>query len=120
MLVHVKTPRIEIEIKGVVSDQLLTMLRNEFGENLDVSDDDTLVDPFETDWFKETKSQISPGNNLRIDRENAGLTQAELGKRIGSFSRQYISDLENCRKNVSLKVARKLADQFDRSIERYV
>lgn len=120
MLVHVKTPRTEIEIKGNVSDQLLNVLRNEFGKSLEVSDDDTLVDPFEADWFKDTKTQMTPGDYLKIDRENAEITQAELGNKLGAFSRQYVSDLENNRKNISLNVAKKLAELFDRSIERYI
>jgi DNA-binding XRE family transcriptional regulator len=120
MLVHVKTPRTEIEIKGEVSDRLMKALRNDFGNKIDISDDDMLIDPTESVWFKETKAQMTPGDLLKIDRENAGWSQTELGKKIGSFSRQYVSDLENGRKNISLKVAKQLANIFDRSVERYV
>jgi len=120
MLVHVKTPRTEIEIKGEVSDQLMKALRNDFGNEINISNDDMLIDPTRSAWFKETKAQMTPGDRLKIDRENAGWSQAELGKKIGSFSRQYVSDLENGRKNISLKVAKQLAIIFDRSIERYV
>lgn len=120
MLVHVKTPRTEIEIKGEVSDRLMKALRNDFGNNIDISDDDILIDPTESAWFKESKAQMTPGDLLKIDRENAGWSQTELGKKIGFFSRQYISDLENGRKNISLKVAKQLASIFNRSVERYV
>lgn len=120
MLVHVKTPRTEIEIKGEISDKLMKVLRNDFGENIDISDDDVLIDPTESSWFKETKAVMTPGDRLKIDRDNASWSQAELGKKIGSFSRQYISDLENSRKNISLKVAKKLAVLFDRSVGRYI
>ena len=120
MLVHVKTPHTEIEIKGEISDRLMKALKSDYGKNIEVSDNDILIDPTETAWFKETKTQMTPGDCLRIDRENAGWSQTELGSRISSFSRQYVSDLENGRKNISLKVAKKLADIFDRSVERYV
>jgi DNA-binding XRE family transcriptional regulator len=120
MLVHVKTSRTEIEIKGEISDRLMKALRNEYGNDIDISDDDMLIDPSESAWFKETKAQMSPGDHLKIDRENAGWSQAELGKKIGSFSRQYVSDMENGRKNISIKVAKKLAGIFDRSVERYI
>ena len=120
MLVHVKTPRTEINIKGEISGRLIKALRNDFGNDIDISDDDMLIDPTESAWFQEIKAQMSPGDHLKIDRENFGWSQAELGKRIGSFSRQYVSDLENGRKNISLKVAKKLAVIFDRSVERYI
>ncbi|WP_370446661.1 helix-turn-helix domain-containing protein [Oceanispirochaeta sp. M1] len=39
---------------------------------------------------------------------------------LGSFSRQYISDMEHGRKNISLPVAKKLAIYFNRSVNRYI
>jgi len=51
MLVHVKTPHTEIDIKGDVSEKILEVLRSEYGEMLEVQND-TYIDPFETDWFK--------------------------------------------------------------------
>ena len=37
---------------------------------------------FETDWYRDIKSRMTPGNNLRIYRENRGLTQAKLGEML--------------------------------------
>ena len=34
---------------------------------------------FETDWYRDIKSKMTPGDNLRIYRENRDLTQAKLG-----------------------------------------
>ena len=119
MLVHVKTPHTEIDIKGEVSEKLLKLLKSEYGENVDVSEEE-YIDPFKSDWYRETKSQMTPGDVLRIDRENADLTQQELGAKLGKFSRQYISDLEHGRKNISLQVAKKLAVIFRKPVERYI
>ena len=119
MLVHVKTPHTEINIKGDVSEKILEVLRSEYGEGLEVQND-TYIDPFETNWFNEVKESLSPGDYLKTDRENKGITQNELGSEVGSFTRQYISDLEHGRKNISLSVAKKLASYFNRPVDLYI
>jgi len=119
MLVHVKTPHTEIEIKGEISKKVLEVLKFEYGENL-IFEKETYIDPFTSDWFMEVKESLVPADYLKTDRENMGLTQKELGLKIGNFSRQYISDLENGRKNISLTSARKLSDLFNRPVNRYI
>ena len=57
--------------------------------------------------------------NISIHLKAIGITQQELGSKLGNFSRQYISDLEHGRKNISLQVARKLAVIFDKKVDRY-
>ena len=120
MLVHVKTPHTEVNIKGEVSEGLMKALRTDFGDHLDITDDDARINPFECDWFQETKARMTPGDRLRIDRENAGWSQSVLGKKIGSRSRAFISDLENGRAAVSTETARTLAALFNRSPDRYI
>ena len=46
---------------------------------------------FETGWYRDIKSKMTPGDNLRIYRENRGLTQAKLGEMLGDVPRQHIS-----------------------------
>ncbi|OQY32251.1 MAG: hypothetical protein B6241_11655 [Spirochaetaceae bacterium 4572_59] len=89
MLVHVKTPHTEIDIKGDVSEKIMEVQNDKY------------IDPFETDWFNEVKEPLSPGDYLKTDRENKGITQNDLDSEIGRFSRQYVSDLEHGRKNIS-------------------
>jgi DNA-binding XRE family transcriptional regulator len=115
----VKTPRTEIEIKGDVSDELLQVLQDEFGDSIDIRED-VYINPFKTNWYQEVKESLAPGDYLKTDRENRGISQSELGSALGKFSRQYISDLEHGRKNISLPVAKKLADFFDRPVNRYI
>jgi len=119
MLVHVKTPHTEIDIKGEVSEKILEVLRFEYGENL-IIEKESYIDPFTTDWFREVKESLTPGDYLKTDRENKELTQKDLGLKLGKFSRQYISDLENGRKNISLPVAKKLSILFKRPVNRYI
>jgi len=56
-----------------------------------------LVNVFETDWYKEISAEMTPGDTLRIRRENAGLTQAALGEKTG-VARQNISAMETGRR----------------------
>jgi len=51
-------------------------------------------------------ARMIPGDSLRTYRENFGLTQAELGKRLGNIPRQLISNMEHGTRNISLKMAK--------------
>ena len=77
----VKTPRIEVNIKGEIPPKLISLLEEEFGENLQLAeeDDEERINIFETDWFQDIKTQTTPGDNLKIYRGNHNLTQAKLG-----------------------------------------
>ncbi len=72
----VKTPRIEILIRGEIPDKLMSVLNEEYGEQIRFSEANTddLVDIFETDWYGSIKSGMAPGDNLKTYRENHGLT----------------------------------------------
>jgi len=48
---------------------------------------------------------------IRIYREHLGLTQAQLAERIGT-NRVYLAQVEGGRRTGSLKLRRKLAEQF--------
>ena len=118
----VKTPRIEIIIKGEIPDKLMSVLNEEYGEQVRSSDDvgGDLVDIFETEWYRSVKSGMTPGVNLRIYRENHGLTQARLGQMLGGVPRQHISNMEKEVRSISLRTARKLAEIFRVSPEKFI
>ncbi len=117
----VKTPRIEINIKGEIPDRLLSILQEEFGNNVQISDEDhESVNIFETDWYQDIKSKIIPGDNLKIYRQNHNMTQAELGRKLGNIPRQHISNMERGIRTISLKNARRLAAIFDVSPEKFI
>jgi len=118
----VKMPHIEINIKGEIPPKLLSVLEEEYGQDIEITeeDDEELVDVFETDWYREIKARMIPGDSLRTYRENFGLTQAELGKRLGNIPRHHIFNMEHGTRNISLKMAKKLSKIFNISLERFI
>lgn len=123
MQVVVKTPRIEINIKGIqIPARLMEVLKEEYGHDLNLvkSDEDEVVDVFETSWYKEVSERMTPGKYLAIYRKNKKLTQEQLGKALGGAPRQHISNMERGRRAISLKMARNLSAILDTPIERFV
>lgn len=117
----VKMPHIEIHIKGEIPQKILSVLEEEYGHHVEIEEDDeALVNVFETDWYRDVKSRMTPGKYLKVYRENHGLTQVELGRRLGNVPRQHISNMERGSRNISLKTARKLAEIFSVSPERFI
>ena len=82
--------------------------------------DEETVDIFATDWYREIKSKTTPGDTLKIYRENHGLTQARLGEMLGGIPRQHVSNMERGIRPVSIKTARKLAKIFKVSPGKFV
>jgi len=119
----VKTPRIEITIRGAaIPPKLMDVLKKEYGAELSLIDDDgdELVDAFETPWYKGIKAKMTPGTYLRIFRENKGLTQLQLSEALGGIPRQHISHMEHGRRSISLKMAGKLSSLPGASIEKFI
>ncbi len=72
-----------LEIKGAVPREVMDFLHRHYGDSLQVlENEDELVDPKDSAWYRETKDSMKPGVYLSIYRENAGLTQAQLGEKI--------------------------------------
>lgn len=115
MQVHVKTPLIDVDIFGEGAMKVVELIQKITTEGEVIVDE--IIDVEETDWYKET--ELTSGDWINTDRYNAGWTQKELGEKIGK-SKQYISDLENNRRSVSLELAKKLAEVFERDFKRYL
>ena len=107
-----KRPRTELRVvvRGKKkTDRIVALLRGHGVEaEIVKNNDDELVNVFETEWYKKTSAEMTPGGTLRIRRENAGLTQAALGEKAG-VSRKNISDMENGRRPIGETVAERLA-----------
>ncbi len=118
----VKTPHIEIKIKGDIPLKLLELLKDEYGKNVKVikEKDDEYVDIFKSDWYKKIKKNIKPGDNLKVYREIHGMTQTELGQKLGRIPRQHVSNMERGIRSISLKNAKKLAKLFKVSVDKFV
>ncbi len=117
----VKTPRIDIKIKGDIPKKLLNVLKEEFGKKVKISvENDEYVDIIETDWYKKVKGKTTPGDNMKIYREIHNLTQEKLGNLLGDVPRQHISNMERGTRSISLKTAKKLAKIFKVSAEKFI
>src|SRR3989304_5685379 len=116
----VKTPHIEVNIKGMIPQRLISLLKEEYGEEVKVidNDDDKLVNVFETPWYRNIKEALTPSEVMRIYRENRAMTQTRLGELLGGIPRQHISNMENGKRPISLNTAKKLAKLFNIPIER--
>jgi DNA-binding XRE family transcriptional regulator len=116
----VKTPHIEINVQGdIIPTKLLFFLKEEYGNKVKFIEEESgkLVNAVNTQWYKDIQAATTPGDYLRIYRERNGLTQAQLGEMAGGVPRQHISNIENGRRSISVKAARKFADIFDVSFE---
>ena len=85
-----------------------------------IDKDEKLVRVTDSDWYRSLRATITPGENLRHYRELHGLTQEELGKRLGKFTRQNISNMENGHRAISKNAALALAGHFDVSVEKFL
>ena len=82
--------------------------------------DEEIIDITETEWFKDVSKKITPGSTVRIYRENLNLTQKQLAQKIDILRSSYISDIENGRRPVSKKLAKKFAGIFEVSVEMFI
>jgi len=117
----VKTPRTDIRMRGEIPPRVLEVLRNEYGAKLRIfEEDEEIVEVMETDWYREIKPQTPPGDAMRIYRENAGMTQAQLGKKLGDIPRQIVSNMERGKRSISLTTAKKLSSIFKVPASRFL
>ena len=119
MQVHVKSPRTKINIEGPISNKLLQVLKEDFGSKVIISDDDEYVLATETEWYKKTKARMKPGDHMRAYRVSRGLMQSQLGEKLG-ISKQNVSDMECGRRSIGKEVAKKLAEIFNTSVEKFL
>jgi DNA-binding XRE family transcriptional regulator len=122
MLAVVKTPHTNIRIKGRIPPKLIDLLQDEYGKAVQITPeaDDEKVDAFQTDWYKSIKKELTPGTYMKVFRQNKRMTQDDLGKALGGFPRQHISNMENGSRPISKKTAIKLAKLFDVSVSKFI
>ena len=85
-----------------------------------INENEESINLFDTEWFQQMQKQITPGDVLRIYRENRGMTQADLAEKLGKLTRQKISDMEHNRHSISKEIARKLSQIFEVPAERFL
>jgi DNA-binding XRE family transcriptional regulator len=129
MLAVVRTPltnKPTLEIRGQIPNWMMSRLKKEYKNSLVIKDEEStaknedLINIFNTPWFSSIDSQMNPGDNLKVYRENAGLSQAELGKKLGNIPRQNISSMEKGKRGISKENAKKLAQVLHAPISRFI
>jgi DNA-binding XRE family transcriptional regulator len=119
-----RTKKPALTIKGQIPNWMISRLKKEYKTRLiikeDINEEEELVDVFETEWFSSIKSQMAPGENIKIYRENAGLTQTELGAKLGNVPRQNISLMEKGKRGISKETAKKLSKVFQVPVSRFI
>ena len=120
MLAVVKTPLTSIEIKGFIPSNLMMILKQEYGKFLKIAEEKSeSVDYFSSKIHREASTERTLGFNLKTYRENKNLTQTQLGELVG-VSNRYICDLEKSRREISKDLAKKFAEIFETSVERFI
>ena len=108
MLVHVKEPRTEIEIRGAQPMRIVEALKQHFELELQHGDgqDNDLIPLDQSRWFQET--QVTQGESLHIYRKNAHLTLQQLSDKT-DIAKSHISAMEHDRRPVGRLTAKRLA-----------
>ncbi|MCD4669975.1 MAG: helix-turn-helix domain-containing protein [Actinomycetia bacterium] len=108
MLVLVKKPHIEISIHGEHSHELLDWIKKKYDIAIltDESEDEFVSIESTKYWQEMEKNRI--GNLLAGARLKAGLTQAQLAKKL-SVRQNMVSDYEHGRRNFSDAMAKRLS-----------
>jgi DNA-binding XRE family transcriptional regulator len=105
-----------LQMFGCLTKSILEALSKDYVIELR---DDSLVDVTRTDWHRESQNRLRHGGLIQILRSHTNMTQNDLGRKL-NVTCKYVSDLEHGRRAVSLKMAKKLAEVFDRKPERFL
>ena len=108
MLALVKKPRIEISIHGEHIDELIAWIKKKYDIAIlaDEPDDEFVSIESTKYWQEMEKNRI--GNLLAGARLKAGLTQAQLAKKL-DIRQNMVSDYEHGRRNYSDAMAKRLS-----------
>ena len=63
---------------------------------------------------------MTPARAMKAYRLSRGMTQVELGKKLGDVPRQHISNMEKGIRKINIELAKKLAEMFKVSVEKFI
>jgi DNA-binding XRE family transcriptional regulator len=120
----VRTHHIKITVEGeTIPTKVLNFLKKEFGTNLKVSKvkfkTEQTLEIKKTGWYQDLKSKITAADNLKIYRQNKGLSQGKLAKIIGVIP-SNISEMERGKRGISKDVAKKLSLALETRVEKFI
>jgi len=116
MLAVVKKPRIELSLQGEHVDELIDWIGKKFEVSILTSDKSDSLPVEETDFWKEMQSNRI-GNLLAGARLKAGMTQAQLAKKLG-IRQNMISDYERGKRRISPSMAKRMAKALHIKVDR--
>lgn len=116
MLAVVKKPRIELSLQGENIEELIDWIGKKFEISILTSDKSDTIPIEETDFWKEMQSNRI-GNLLAGARLKAGMTQAQLAKKLG-IRQNMISDYERGKRRISPSMAERVAKALNIKFDR--
>lgn len=119
MSVATKTRPISLTLRPGTPSRVLQDLRRRYSRYL-VEREDKAVDYFKTDLHKKVSATMTPGLWVRHLREAHGLSQAQLGEKMGGVKASRISDWENNQRAVSKTAAKGLSKLFGVPADRFI
>ena len=116
MLALVKKPRIEISLQGENVEEVIEWIKKKYEVSILTSEKTDSVSIEETDFWKEMQSNRI-GNLLAGARLKAGLTQAQVAKKLG-VRQNMVSDYERGKRRLSQSMAKRFAKALQINIDR--
>ncbi|HMV44831.1 MAG TPA: helix-turn-helix transcriptional regulator [Leptospiraceae bacterium] len=120
-----KTHHIKIIIEAkTIPIKLANFLKKEYGTqyrvltNKEDNDGNPLIAK-NTKWYKDIKNKITPADSLKIYRQNKGLSQSQLAKKLGVLP-SNISEMERGKRGISKEMAKNLSNLFETSIDKFI
>ena len=110
MRVAVKKPHIKVNITGVGVRLVEKALRQAYGD-VQIYTNDAAVDITTTEWWKKRQAIAHPGEALWTYRDNAGLTLENVSELTG-IAVSHLSAMENGKRTIGVRTARKLGKAF--------
>lgn len=118
MQVRAKMPHIDVQITGTGADVLVEVLKKNI-KGLKVSTNDEAIPVKSDPWFQQLRNSRTSGEVLWCYRDNAGITLDELSERSG-IAKSHLSEMENNKRSIGLKSAKKLAKALDCDFHRFL
>ena len=106
-MVAVRKPRIKVSVNGVGTRLVIKQLRKLY-PSAEITSEDESVDITTTDWWKKMDKTWHPGKVLWTYRDNAGMTLDQVSK-LSGIAKSHLSDMENGKRAIGVRTAKKLA-----------
>ena len=119
MLVVEKVHRIKAEISGDGSNIIADLVLKEFPDAEIISSNSDSIVWKNSDLEKSIRIEKTPGKLVRAYREREGLSVIELAKKVGT-SYPNISAIENDRRSIGLRMARKLGKALNVDYTKFI